>query len=93
MVASFSCEKENEAPLPIAGFFIEVLSCNDSICNVKFYDNSENAVNWEWSIENEVVSDLENFTIDLPRNIAFQAELKVKNSDNVEDVKVKKISI
>jgi hypothetical protein len=93
MIVSFSCKKEEEAPLPIADFFIEIGSCNDSICNVKLYDNSENVVSWEWSIGNEVVSDLENFTIDLVTNNGCQVKLKVKNSDNVEDVKVKAISI
>lgn len=88
-----SCKKEVEAPLPIADFFVEVLSCNDSVCSVNLYDNSENATRWEWSIENEIISDLKNVTVDLTSNNGYEVELKVKNSDNVEDVKVKFVSI
>ena len=93
MVVLFSCKKEKKAPLPIADFFVEVVSCNDSICSLKLYDNSQNAVGWEWRVDGKTLSSLENFTTELPVGGVYKIVLKVKNLDNIEDVKTKTVSI
>jgi PKD repeat protein len=93
MVVLLSCKKEKEAPLPIADFFVEVVLCNDSICSLKLYDNSQNAVGWEWVVDDKTVSSLKNFTIELPAGGVYKIVLKAKNLDNIEDAKTKTVSI
>jgi|GEM_PF-2937116 len=93
MVIAFSCKKEENAPLPIAGFFVEIVGCNGGICDVNFYDDSENAVSWTWSIENETVSNLKNYTVSLVQGVEYEVRLKAINSDGIEAVKIKNITI
>jgi len=93
MIIAFSCKKEEKAPLPIAGFFVEIGGCNDGVCDVNFYDDSENAVSWVWSIENETVSNLKNCTISLVQGVEYKVRLKATNSDGIEVVKIKNIAI
>jgi len=88
-----SCKKEEKAPLPSADFFVEIYACSDSICVVKFYDNSENSVTWGWKIDDENVSSLQHFSINLDSGAVYKIELTVKNSDGIVDSKIKNISI
>jgi len=93
LVISMSCKKTENAPLPIADFFVEILTCNSGVCEVKLVDNSKNSVSWEWKIEGEVHCSSNNCLVSLMNGQNYTVELKVNNSDGVEAVKVKTISI
>jgi PKD repeat protein len=93
IMLAISCKKEDSAPIPIAGFFVETLSCSNGLCEVSLYDDSENAVSWDWRVQNQNVSNLENCTISLVQGVVYEVKLVVKNSDGVEAVKIKNVPI
>jgi len=93
MMIAFSCKKEEIAPLPIVGFFVEITECTNGVCNVDFYDDSENVIGWKWSVGNETVSNLKNCTVSLVQGVVYKVRLKAINSDGVEGVKIKNVTI
>ncbi len=93
LIIQFSCKKEKNSPLPKANFFVEILDCAGGECDVKLFDNSENAVSWEWKVEGEIVSVLKNYLISLSAGESYSVQLKVNNSDGIEAVKVKVIVV
>lgn len=88
----FGCKEENPAPLPFADFHVESNGCL-SPCWVKFYDNSLNAVSWEWNFGNGFNSTTQNDSMLYNTFGFYQVKLIVKNSDGVADSVTKEILI
>jgi len=92
VIVFLSCKKEEKAPSPIANFFVEIKNCDEGLCEVNFYDTSENAKSWDWSISGEVAT-TKNVVVNLIEGNTYIVVLKVKNNDGLEAVKSKKINV
>lgn len=90
---TFACEKKEEAPLPVVNFLVDIQLCNGSVCVVRFVDNSENTTAWTWIINNEEVSNSQNFVQSLSPGQQYLVELKGQNSDGVEASKSKYVNL
>ena len=93
IITILACKKEKEAPLPIADFFVEVLNCTNDTCTVKFYDNSKNAITWIWNFGNGKTSFKENATTKFQINKKHTIQLKIKNIDGIDAMKIKDVNI
>lgn len=87
-----SCKKEEPAPLPFADFFVENSACT-SPCWVKFYDQSLNAVEWEWNFGNNFYSSSQNDSNYYTEFGIYKVRLKVKNADGVLDSVTKDVLV
>lgn len=91
LFAIFSCKKEEAQPLPVADFYAQVSSCENDTCVVYFYDNSINSVNRSWDFGNGKTSTIKMDSSLYNQSNSYVIELKVVNSDGVEDVKMKNL--
>ena len=87
-----SCKKEKPAPLPFADFFVSNSGCV-SPCWVHFYDNSTNAVKWEWNFGNGFNSTTQNDSMLYDETGLYDVELKVWNIDDSIDQVVKMVQV
>jgi PKD repeat protein len=86
------CESEPPAPLPTANFYVDNAGCLTS-CYVYFYDQSINAVRWEWSFGNTLSSDQPDDSTQYHNPGFYDVTLKVWNADNVEDKITKQVTV
>lgn len=91
-LALFGCNNEPDAPKPIANFYVDNAGCSAD-CWVYFYDQSKNAVAWEWDFGNGIFSNNQNDSITYGNPGLYNVTLKVYNADNVEDKITKQISV
>ena len=91
LISFLSCKKEESTPLPQANFYAEVKSCTNDTCVVYFFDNSVNAVYWNWDFGNGKQSTKPNDSAIYSNLGNYIVTLKVSNLDAVEDTKVKSI--
>ena len=87
-----SCKKEQPAPAAIANFFVGNNACV-SPCWVYFYDQSANAVQWEWDFGNNFNSTTQNDSMLYNTTGFYDVELMVWNSDGVADSITKTIMV
>ncbi|MBI3133150.1 MAG: PKD domain-containing protein [Bacteroidetes bacterium] len=91
-VVTFSCKKEDPAPLPFADFQSDNNGCI-SPCWMHFYDNSQNAVEWEWYFGNGFNSTTQNDSAYYTSFGFYDVTLWVKNSDGVADSVTKEVMV
>lgn len=84
LLVVFSCKKKNEAPLPVANFFVENNGCT-APCTLLVFDKSANAVSWNWSFGNGESASRANDTALYKTAGNYQIRLIVKNRDGIED--------
>ena len=87
-----SCKKEAPAPLPTADFYVANNGCS-SPCYLYFYNQSLNAIKYQWDFDNLTGSTSENdsslyFTTGL-----YNVKLSVWNADDVKDSVSKTITV
>jgi len=87
-----SCKKEPPAPLPFADFLVNNNGCV-APCKLYFYDNSLNAVKWEWNFGNGFNSFSKNDSNQYNLQGFYDVFLKVWNSDDVADSVIKTIYV
>lgn len=81
---AFSCKKEEPAPLPFADFLVEN-NASAAPSWLYFYDNSVNAVEWEWDFGNNFYSTSQNDSMLYSNQGNYYVKLIVRNTDGVED--------
>ena len=91
-VCFFSCKKEDPAPLPFADFQVENSGAH-SPCWLYFYDNSQNAVEWEWYFGNGFNSTTQNDSSYYTAFGFYDVTLRVKNIDGVADSVTKQVMV
>lgn len=91
-ILTFACKKETPAPLPFADFHASNGGCV-SPCWVYFYDNSLNAVEWEWNFGNNYNSTTQNDSMLYQTTGLYDVSLRVKNADGVADSVTKEVLI
>ena len=90
-LAASSC-KEPPAPLPTANFFVEGSGCSSS-CKVYFYDQSLNAVKWQWDFGNGIISNNQDDSTLYTSSGFYTVRLYVWNTDNVKDSVSKTVTV
>ena len=93
MLLLFSCkEKEPPAPLPFADFHVSNNGCI-APCWLYFFDNSQNAVKWEWNFGNGFNSTTQNDSM-LYNNLGYyNVTLWIENADGVRDSVTKEVMV
>ncbi|MCG8578088.1 MAG: PKD domain-containing protein [Flavobacteriales bacterium] len=86
-----SC-KDDPAPLANADFYADGDGCTAS-CKVHFYDQSKNAVKWQWSFGNGFSSTKPNDSTAYANGGVYNVKLIVWNKDDVADSILKTITI
>ena len=92
MLTLSACKKDPPAPLPLADFFVENSGCTAS-CKLYFYDQSDNAVKWNWKFGNGVTSNNANDSTTYHISGTYEVWLYVWNKDDVIDSVRKNITI
>ena len=89
----FSCkEKPAPAPEPFADFLVSNSGCI-SPCWVYFYDNSLNAISWEWDFGNAFNSYSQNDSMLYTAFGFYDVKLIIKNSDGIADSITKEVMV
>lgn len=78
------CKKDPPAPLPTANFYVENNGCT-SPCALYFYDDSQNAVKWNWNFGNGVTSSNQNDSITFGVSGTYETWLEIWNADDIKD--------
>ena len=86
------CNKPEPAPLHTANFYVENNGCI-APCNLIFYDNSENAVQWKWTFGNGISSVKKNDTVLFSSSGTYETWLYIWNADQVKDSLHKTIQV
>ncbi len=90
---TLSCKKEPPpAPLPFADFFVSNNGCL-APCWIYFYDNSQNAVKWEWDFGNNFNSTTQNDSMLYQNQGFYDVTLRIENSDGVADSVSKEVFV
>lgn len=84
--------KEPPAPLATADFYVDGNECT-APCDVQFFDQSINAVQWRWEFGNGTSSSLSDDTTTYLESAMYKVQLTVWNSDNIADSISKTITI
>ncbi len=86
-----SC-KDDPAPLAVADFYVDGDGCASS-CKVLFFDQSLNAVKWQWTFGNGITSNNQHDSTTYTSNNIYSVQLIVWNSDDVGDTISKYVTI
>lgn len=62
-------------------------------CELYFYDNSENAIKWQWNFGNIAGSDKQNDTITFSFGGTYEVSLKIWNADDEVDSVRKNVTL
>ena len=89
----FSCEKEEQYPLPIADFYAEIKSCTNDSCMVIFYDNSVNVESRMWDFGNGFTSSHKKDSTFFLKEHPYTVRLSIRNIHGLEVQEVKMIEI
>ncbi|MBL7897305.1 MAG: PKD domain-containing protein [Crocinitomicaceae bacterium] len=88
-----SCKEEPPpAPLPFADFLVSNNGCL-APCWIYFYDNSQNAVKWEWDFGNNFNSTTQNDSMLYQSQGYYDVSLRIENSDGVADSVSKEVFV
>lgn len=87
-----ACNDEPPAPLPVANFFVDNNNCLGP-CYVYFYDQSLNAVKWEYDFDNGFTSEVADDSSQYYLQNTYTIKLKVWNEDNEVDSVQKEIFV
>lgn len=88
----YSCQKETVDPAPEADFYVQKMAqMNDSVV-AYFYDDSYNAVSWQWNFNNGLTSVFKNDSSKFAVGQTYLIQLKVFNESGLESEKQKSIT-
>ena len=87
-----ACNNEPDAPKPIANFYVDNAGCSAD-CWVYFFDQSKNAVAWEWDFGNGIFSANQHDSVTYANSGSYNVTLKIYNADNVADEITKQIQV
>jgi len=79
-----ACKKEAPAPLPKANFLVQNSNCF-SPCYTYFFDQSQNAVKWNWDFDNATFSNNPDDSALYFNTGIYTVTLTVWNADDVAD--------
>lgn len=87
-----ACKKEQPAPLAVANFYVSNNGCI-APCKLHFFDQSKNAVSWEWDFDNGFNSLLQNDSSQYNLQGYYDVKLSVWNIDGAKDSISKQVLI